>query len=145
MTSATQSRTDYRPATAADHESLQALWEASGLSPATPDQWDALMAGTTAVVLVAEQEGMPVGAAVASFDGWRAYISHVAVDPGHRRSGVATGLLHEAEQYLISAGARSVFVTVNEANTEGLALVGSESYLPDGEIVLTKRLATRVT
>jgi ribosomal protein S18 acetylase RimI-like enzyme len=144
MTSVLES-TAIRQADSADLAAVQRLWDASGLSPATPDQWEALLAGETTVVLVAHQADSLIGAAIASFDGWRAYIYHVAVDPAHRRTGIATDLIHQAESYLISAGARSVFVEVHEANTEGLALVASEGYLPDGEIVLTKRLATRVT
>ena len=80
---------------------------------------------------------------VAAFDGWRAYIYHVAVAGDVRRQGLAHDLMAEAERYLLSAGARHVFVTVHEDNTEGLALVGATGYLPEGEIVLAKRLASR--
>ena len=53
-------------------------------------------------------------------------------------------MMSQAEQYLLSAGARYVFVTVHTDNTEGLALAASQGYLPEGEIVLAKRMATRV-
>jgi ribosomal protein S18 acetylase RimI-like enzyme len=94
-------------------------------------------------VLVAEAGGTIAGAGVATFDGWRAYIYHVAVSPRHRREGVGHDLMEEAEQYLVSAGARFVYVMVHEENTEGLALVGANGYLPDGDLVLTKPLASR--
>lgn len=137
--------TTIRPATEADHQAVLDLWERSSLSAAAPDEWSALIGGDTSVVLVSEEENRITGTAIASFDGWRAYIYHVAVDPGMRGNGLGHALLEEAEQYLLSAGARHVFVAVHEDNTEGLALVGSEAYVPDGEIVLTKRLATRVS
>ena len=134
-----------RLATETDHEAVLDLWARCGLGSAAPDEWIALVGGETSVVLVAGEPHRVVGSAIASFDGWRAYIYHVAVDPGFRGQGVGHALLEEAEHYLLSAGARNVFVAVNEGNTEGLALVGSEAYVPDGEIVLTKRLASRMS
>jgi ribosomal protein S18 acetylase RimI-like enzyme len=134
-----------RPAEPADHDALQALWDDCGLGRATPDEWDALMSGNTAVILVAVDRSRIVGTSVASFDGWRAYIYHVAVASGWRRQGIAHQLIEAAEQYLLSGGARYVFVTVDQERPEALALVASEGYLPEGEIVLAKRLATRMT
>lgn len=141
----TATRIEIGPAEAGDRESVQHLWETCGLGRAAPDEWQALMEGATSVVLVARQGGDLAGAAVATFDGWRAYIYHVAVAPAHRRQGIGHELMASAEQYLLSAGARYVYVMVNQENTEGLALVASASYLPEGEIVLAKRLATRLT
>jgi ribosomal protein S18 acetylase RimI-like enzyme len=136
--------TRIRAAEATDREAVQQIWEESGLGPATPDEWTALMEGTTNAVLVAEDGGQIVGAAVASFDGWRAYIYHVAVAPQARRQGIAGELMQTAEQYLTGAGARRVYVMVHELNTEGLALTASAGYLPEGDIVFVKRLAARV-
>jgi ribosomal protein S18 acetylase RimI-like enzyme len=134
-----------RPAEAADRDRVQDLWEACGLARGAPDEWDALMEGPTSVVLAADRDGELIGAAVATFDGWRAYIYHVAVGRQWRREGIGHDLVAAAEQYLLSAGARYVYVMVNQENTEGLALVGSVGYLPEGEIVLAKRLANRLT
>jgi ribosomal protein S18 acetylase RimI-like enzyme len=132
-----------RRATLADHEHIYALWEEARLRTVDLREWDTLLASPAAIVLVAEEEGAVEGAIVASFDGWRAYIYHVAVSPRHRREGVGHDLMEEAEQYLVSAGARFVYVMVHEENTEGLALVGANGYLPDGDLVLTKPLASR--
>jgi ribosomal protein S18 acetylase RimI-like enzyme len=135
---------EIRPATADQREAVQQLWDEAGLARATPDEWDAIQAGETTALLVALDGDRPVGAAIASFDGWRAYVYHVAVAADHRGQGLGRELLRQAEQFLLSAGARNVFVTVHEQNTEGLALVASEGYLPEGELVFVKRLATRV-
>jgi ribosomal protein S18 acetylase RimI-like enzyme len=132
-----------RPAVHADHDAVVALWESAGLGRTATDEWEALIGGPTSAVLVAEAGGAIAGAGVATFDGWRAYIYHVAVSPRHRREGVGHDLMEEAEQYLVSAGARFVYVMVHEENTEGLALVGANGYLPDGDLVLTKPLASR--
>lgn len=136
--------TAIRPVEGRDRSALLALWEQAGLSPTAPDQWEALTGAGTSVVLVAERDGDVIGSAVASFDGWRAFVYHVAVAPAARRQGVAHELMQAAEQYLLAAGARYVYVTVHEQNTEGLALVAATGYLPEGELVLAKRLATRV-
>ena len=132
-----------RSAERSDHDGVLALWESVGMGRTAPDEWEALIGGETNTVLVAEAGGELAGAAVATFDGWRAYIYHVAVADPHRRSGIGHALMQEAEQHLVGAGARYVYVMVHELNTEGLALVGSDGYPPEGDLVLTKRLASR--
>lgn len=135
---------EIRPARPDDHDGVLRLWDASGLGKTAPDEWDALIAGPTSAILVAEEVGDIIGAVVATYDGWRAYIYHVAVDPWRRREGIARALMREAETYLTEAGARYVFTMVSDQNTEGLALLGETGYLPEGDIVLAKRLAVRV-
>ncbi len=133
-----------RAATAQDHDDVLRLWEHADLGKTAPDEWDALVNSATSAVLVAEDAGDIVGSAIASYDGWRAYVYHVAVDPWRRREGIARALVREAETYLTEAGARYVYTMVNERNTEGLALLGETGYLPEGDIVMAKRLAVRV-
>ena len=134
---------EIRPAVPEDVSAIQELWDASGLGRAERDEMEALMGSPTAAVLVAPHDGAIVGTVVATFDGWRAYIYHLAVAEADRTRGVGHRLLVEAERYLTSAGARYVYVTVHQDNTEGLALVGATGYEPEGEIVLTKQLARR--
>ncbi len=133
-----------RPAENEDRERVQRLWDDCGVGRIAADEWDALMAAPTTAVLLAEDGDELVGTAITSFDGWRAYIYHVAVEEKHRRLGIGYDLMAQAEQFLLGAGARYVHVAVHQENTEGLALVGSLGYLPEGEIVLTKGLATRL-
>ncbi|MBI2765093.1 MAG: GNAT family N-acetyltransferase [Chloroflexi bacterium] len=132
-----------RAAENADREQVQELWAACGLSQASESEWGSLLGRETSAMLLAADGDEIVGSAIASFDGWRAYIYHVAVAEEHRRRGIAFDLLATAEEYLLGAGARHVYVMVNQENTEGLALVGSQGYLPEGEIVLVKPLAAR--
>lgn len=139
---ATIAGVEIHPATASDHAAVQQLWESNGLEAATSDEWDALMSGAMGAVLLAVYEGSIIGTGVATFDGWRAYIYHVAVHDEHRRHGIAHELLAAAEQYLMNAGARYVYVAVDQDNPEALALVGSAGYLPGGEMVLAKQLNT---
>lgn len=129
-----------RSATAQDHAAIEALWEEAQLPTVSREEWDILLSGPT-VVLLAEDESGLAGAAVASFDGWRAYIYHVAVDPTSRHQGVATAIIREAEARLAQLGARTVYVMVHESNSGGLALTVREGFAPaPGELVLKKEI-----
>lgn len=127
-----------------DHEKIAALWEESRLPTVDLEEWASLIASPNAMVLLAEDEGALAGAVVASFDGWRAYIYHIAVVPGRRQTGVATALMHEAESRLRALGARGIFTMVHETNAAGLALTGHLGYeVQAGELVLTKGSAVQ--
>jgi ribosomal protein S18 acetylase RimI-like enzyme len=117
------------------------LWSSVNLGWIAQDEWDALMSHQTAVVLVAEDVGRVVGSVIATYDGWRAYIYHLAVAEEERHHGVGHALFEEAEQYLEAAGARHVYVMVDAQNTDGLALAAAEGFSPEGDVVLGKRLA----
>jgi ribosomal protein S18 acetylase RimI-like enzyme len=124
-----------------DRQPVLDLWEQCGLEPAADDEWRALL-GTAHAVLLAQEGDRVVGSVVATFDGWRAYIYHVAVAPAERRQGLGRQLMDAAEDYLREAGARRIFIEVHQDNTEGLALGASIGYLPAGELVLEKELTT---
>jgi len=133
-----------RPGESGDHDAVLKLWESTDLGKAAPDEWNALINGPTSAILIAEDGDEVIGTAIATYDGWRAYIYHVAVAVPRRREGIARRLMDEAEQHLIQAGARYVYVMVGEHRTDGLALVTGNGYLPEGDVVLAKRLAVRV-
>ncbi len=129
-----------RMAVGADAAAVQRLWQDCGLSTASPEEWDALLDGEMGAVFIAEHGDEVVGSAVATFDGWRAYVYHVAVAPQVRGQGLASALMAEAEQYLMAAGARNVYAAVDEEHTEALAFAVVNGYLPEGERVLVKTL-----
>ena len=123
-----------------DHDAILALWETAGLSQTTAKEWSALSSGPMSAILVAEDAGAVIGVAVATYDGWRAYIYHLAMHPIRRLEGIGHDLVAAAERYLADTGARHAYVMVSEWNTEGLALVGETGFPPEGDIVLAKRL-----
>ncbi len=129
---------DIRRAQLDDHDALIDLWIDAGLGRASEAEWNTLIAHPAAVVFVAVDGEDVVGTAIASFDGWRAYIYHVAVAGGRRRGGIARALMQEAEDHLFREGAGAIYVMVHEGNTAGLALSGALGYLPDGDLVLVK-------
>ena len=132
---------DIRQAQRADHDRIQQLWLETGLGRMSDEEWTAISAAPATTVLIATDAGKLVGSAVASFDGWRAYIYHVAVTEAARGKGVAKALMQSAEKRLVGKGARRIFVMVNENNTAGLALSTSMGYQPEGDVVLVKELA----
>ena len=130
-----------RVAHPADHDPAMRIWSESGLAEMTAAEWRSTLQTPTSVLLVAEEAGALVGTAVAAFDGWRAYIYHVAVTPSHRGHGVGKALMGEAETWLARVGARRIFVTVHEENPGGLALATVMGYDLEGEVVAVKELA----
>jgi ribosomal protein S18 acetylase RimI-like enzyme len=133
-------RLEFRRATLHDHERIQALWDESRLDTVDEHEWDTLITSAGAIVLVAEEEGALVGAIVGTFDGWRAYVYHVAVVPGRRRRGVAKALFDEAQAHLAREGNRIVYVMVNEENEGGMALLHSLGYRQQGDIVMVNEI-----
>ena len=93
---------------------------------------------------MAEEQGAVIGAGVAAFDGWRAFVYHVAVAPTHRHQGVGTALIKAAEREVRRRGARRIFALVNETMTDGLALCAGNGYEPEGDLVLVKELLTLI-
>ena len=99
-----------------------------------------LIAGSAARVLVAEAGGSVAGAVVASFDGWRARIYHVAVAPARRRRGLGRALVEEAELHLAGEGAQRVRLIVGDGDEAALALAASAGYVRQRGAQLVKVL-----
>lgn len=129
-----------RQATPQDYDAVATLWKEVDLGQPDDQEWRALTEGPAATLLLAEENGTLLGTAVAAFDGWRAYIYHVAVAPPYRQRGLAKTLMTEAEEHLRRKGARRVYVVVHESNTAGLALAAAMGYQPVGDLGFVKEL-----
>ena len=70
----------------------------------------------TVRVLVAEQDGVVVGHAVASLVADVAELQRIAVDPAHRRAGLATALLDGVLAAAADAGADRLLLEVRADN-----------------------------
>ena len=130
-----------RAARVEDHEAVMKLWEDGGIGVASDEQWRSITSDGCARLLIAEEAGVPVGAAIAAYDGWRAYVYHIAVAEEHRRRGVATALLSEVESNVKRRGAERIFVLVHESKTDGLALCTTAGYEVEGDLALVKSLS----
>jgi GNAT superfamily N-acetyltransferase len=81
-----------------------------------PDAMDRVAACGAAVALVAEVDGQVVGYIRAVYDGARALIHLLTVQPDYQRKGVGAALLAAVEVELRKRGATGTAVTVTEAS-----------------------------
>jgi GNAT superfamily N-acetyltransferase len=58
--------------------------------------------------IVAEEAGMPIGYAIVSVEGDRAFLRDLFVEPGRFRQGVGTALFGEAVRFAREQGAESI-------------------------------------
>ena len=130
-----------RPAHDDERAQVSRLWADSGLGVTSDEEWEAISRGPCARVFVAEDDGTLIGAAVTAYDGFRAYIYHVAVAREHRGEGLAHKLMSECEQILRARGAHRTYLLVSESNTAGLALSAAMGYEPEGDIAFVKEIA----
>ena len=90
----------------------------------------------TVLYLVAEVDGKVVGYAAASIVADIAELQRIAVDPGHRRTGLATDLLAAITQRARDADADRVLLEVREDNAGALRFYAAAGF---GEIARRRR------
>jgi ribosomal protein S18 acetylase RimI-like enzyme len=124
-----------RAAVPADAPAVLALWgrarSANASTPDTPVAVERLLARDPGALIVAEAGGAIVGALVATWDGWRGNMYRLAVDPEHRRRGVALALVRAGEQRLAGFGARRVTALVAHEEAEAVGLWTAAGYARD--------------
>ena len=121
-----------RPATTAAAPAIAAL-ERDNLGP---DAWSqALVADgvagdlPTVSYVVVEVDGAVVGHAVASVVGDIAELQRIAVDPAHRRTGLATALLDAVVGTAREGGADRLLLEVREDNASALAFYAAHGFV----------------
>ena len=78
--------------------------------------------------VVAEEDGMVIGAILCGHDGRRGYIHHTAVAVQARRKGIAAGLVSHAMEALKREGIHKVALVAFERNLEGNAFWESQGF-----------------
>lgn len=123
-----------RAGTPDDIPSVLRLWRDAETVPSATDDSDGLstlLASHPDALLVAEHQGLIVGALIATFDGWRGNMYRLAVLASHRRRGIARSLVHEGERRLRSVGARRVTALVAHELDGAERLWSTVGYGPD--------------
>jgi ribosomal protein S18 acetylase RimI-like enzyme len=104
-----------RPCRPAEVSTVLDLWRRAASRSSPTDDLQGLttvLAHPSAVLLVAMDGESMVGSLIAGWDGWRGNIYRLVVSPDHRRRGLATALVREAERWLRQRGARRISALV---------------------------------
>jgi ribosomal protein S18 acetylase RimI-like enzyme len=90
--------------------------------------------------LVATVEGAIVASTMAGYDGHRGWINYLAVEPDHRRRGLATALMTEAERRLRALGCAKMNLQIRRDNQEAVAFYQRLGFTEDAVVSFGKRL-----
>jgi ribosomal-protein-alanine acetyltransferase len=118
-----------RPATAADADAVAALETALfGADAWTADTVVAELTGEGRRAEVAVEGRVLAGYAVCLLAGDTADLARVAVEPGHRRTGLATALIARLSSQAVRDGARRMLLEVATGNEAARALYASAGF-----------------
>jgi ribosomal protein S18 acetylase RimI-like enzyme len=124
-----------RTATAADIDAVLDLWSrGAGESSIANDasQIERMLTRDPEMLLLAEEDdGHLVGSVIAGFDGWRAHVYRMAVDPSVRKGGVGRALVVAMEERFRRLGAVRSDAIVLLDNELGRSFWDALGYAPD--------------
>jgi len=117
-----------------EYDQMVQLWKNCGLPfrPRGRDSKKAIEAQMEAdprFFLGAFEDSHLVGTVIISCDGRKGWINRLAVDPGHRRKGIAKALITEAEKVLRERGIRVFCVLIEDSNESSRNLFKSSGYI----------------
>ena len=122
-----------------DFAAVSRLWRRSGFEVRPGDSKEELrrkLERDPDLFLVAEEDSRIVGSVIGAWDGRRAWVYHVAVDPGFRRKRVASRMLREVERRMREKGVPKVNAQVFLWNAPSLSLFESLGYEKRSDLVL---------
>ena len=90
-------------------------------------------------LLVARFEGRVVGTLIAGWDGWRAQMARLAVEPSLRRSGIARRLVEDGERRLRDRGAKRIYALVDRRSDPAPPFWGALGYAANDDIAQYSR------
>jgi ribosomal protein S18 acetylase RimI-like enzyme len=89
---------------------------------------------------VAVADKAAVGTIMAGYDGHRGWIYSLAVSPSHRKQGIGSRLVSEAERALIGRGCVKINLQLMEGNESVAAFYSSLGYSIEKRIQMGKRM-----
>jgi ribosomal protein S18 acetylase RimI-like enzyme len=110
-----------RTGTLDDIDAVLTFWLDATAEPSTTDDaagLEGLLDRSPGALILALDGDAIVGTIVAGWDGWRGALYRLAVQPSHRRRGIATRLVAEAEQLLRDQGVRRMHLIASRAGGE---------------------------
>jgi len=121
-----------------DFTAVSQLWRRSGFEIRPGDSKEELrrkLERDPDLFLVAEEDAKIVGAVIGAWDGRRAWIYHLAVDPRFRRKHIASKMLQEVERRMREKGVPKVNAQVFLWNAPSLNLFESLGYKKQSDLV----------
>lgn len=108
-----------------DYQAVYSLWSRAGPGihvrrSDEPDEIAKKLSRDPDLFLVAEQAGQIVGSVLGGFDGRRAMVYHLAVEPDNRQNGIGSLLMEELESRLRSKGCIRYYLLVTLDNEEAI-------------------------
>ena len=106
---------EIRACATGDIDRVLALWSRAAAAAHVPDTAEGIrlrLRREREFFLLACDGPEIVGSVMAGFDGWRANMYRMAVEPAYRRNGLATYLLAEVESRLAAQGVRGITALV---------------------------------
>lgn len=126
-----------------DEDAVVRLWQVCGLVVAWNDPRRDIrrkLKVQPEMFLVACLQGRVVASVMAGYEGHRGWINYLAVDPRHRRAGIARRLMAEAEARLRRIGCPKICLQVRSANTAVIDFYKKLGFTFDDVVSLGKRL-----
>jgi ribosomal protein S18 acetylase RimI-like enzyme len=112
-------------------EAVLAFWQRAEASPTSTESAEdvrGLIEHDPEALLIAEAGGEIVGTLVVGWDGWRAGFYRLAVDPAHRRHGLATALVRAGEDRFRALGAKRLNAIAESHKPAAMAFWASAGY-----------------
>jgi ribosomal protein S18 acetylase RimI-like enzyme len=131
-------RIRFRPCRLKDVAEVIRFWDRFGAAHSLKDEPAAVrrrLKRDRRLFLLAWDGGRLVGTIMAGWDGWRASMARLAIDPQYRRIGLARSLVERVERELRSLGARRIGAVVLKNNRDGRAFWSNVGYELDREDV----------
>jgi len=135
---------DIRPYASKDQTQVVSLWKT--VFPDDPQWNDPIsmirrkLTVQPELFLVGHIGDRVIATVMAGFDGVRGWIHHLAVHPEYRRKGIATSLMHSAEQGLEALGCPKVNLQVRATNAAVISFYSTLGYAVEERASLGKRL-----
>jgi ribosomal protein S18 acetylase RimI-like enzyme len=107
------------------------LWRRADASPSSTESTEdvlGLLARDPEALLVAEADGEIVGSLIVGWDGWRGTFYRLAVDPSHRRRGLALALVRAGEERLRALGGHRLAAIVETDHPDAMAFWAAAGY-----------------
>jgi len=128
-----------------DYDIIIGLWKRAGLSyrPNGRDSRSEIsrqIKESSDLFIGAFENNVLIGVVVGSDDGRKGWINRIAVDPKHRRKGVAQALINAAEDALRKRGRKIICTLIEDWNKNSLKLFEKCNYVLHKDIFyLSKR------